>query len=99
MNVIYKTVSDEDMRVHTRRQSSVTLAGRMLVSQGDVDVAVPASVEELGKRGTLLGKDREPCMAQVMELEPRNSRSDARFLPRRPQRVGVNWQAPGALGV
>ena len=39
----------------------------MLVPQRDVDVAVPATVKQLGERGALLREDREASVPQIME--------------------------------
>ena len=89
MNVIYKTVSGEDMRVHTCRQSSVALAGRMLITQRDIDVAVPATVKQLGKRGALLREDREARMPQIVELKPRNTSVHSGPLPGSTQAIRV----------
>ena len=87
------------MRVHPRRQSRVALAGRMLVPQRDINVAVPAPVEQLGKSSALLSEDCQARMPEVVELEPWDVCSGACFLPGRAQGVWVDRQTPSALGV
>lgn len=67
------------MRVHTRRQGRVALAGRMLVSQSYVDVAVPAPVKKLCECRALLRKDREARVPQIVESN--QTRAIARVFP------------------
>ena len=81
------------MRVHTCRQSSVALAGRVLITQRDIDVAVPATVKQLGKRRALLCKDREACVPQVVEFKPGDARILAGALPGSAQAIRVQGLA------
>lgn len=87
--MIYKTVSDEDMRVHTRCQGRVALAGRMLITQGDIDITVPAPVEQLSESGALLREDREASVPQIVELEPGDARVLAGALPGSAQAIYI----------
>ena len=87
------------MRVHPRCQRCIALAGRVLIPERDVYVAVPASVEEPGKSSALLSEDCQARMPEVVELEPWDVCSGACFLPGRAQGVWVDRQTPSALGV
>ena len=86
------------MRVHTCRQGRVALAGRMLVPQRDVDVAVPATMKQLGERGALLREDREASVPQIMEFELGDARVLACTLPGPAQAIRVQRQARRSLG-
>ena len=70
----------------------------MLVPQRDVDVAVPATVKQLGERGALLREGREASVPQIMEFEPGDARVLACTLPGPAQAIRVQRQARRSLG-
>ena len=84
--------SGEDMRVHTRRQGRVALAGRMLIAQGHINIAMPAPVEQLSESCALLRKNREARVPEVMELEPVDAGIRPRALPRPAEGIRVKRQ-------
>ena len=61
----------------------------MLVSQSYVDVAMPAPVKQLSERRTLLRKDRETSVPEVMKLKPGDARILAGALPGPAQAIRV----------
>lgn len=53
----------------------------MLITESDVNVAVPAPVEQLGESGALLRENRKARMPEVMEFKPGDAGILARSLP------------------
>ena len=70
----------------------------MLITQGDIDITVPAPVEQLGESGALLCEDREASVPQIVELEPGDARVLAGALPGSAQAIRMQGQARGSLG-
>nr|DAM91585.1 MAG TPA: hypothetical protein [Caudoviricetes sp.] len=70
----------------------------MLITESDVNVAVPATMKQLSKRRALLCEDREASVPQIVELEPRDTRIIAGALPGPAQAIRMQGQARRSLG-